>query len=131
MSFLSLCMGTIFCFSDSSQYFETDEITTIADNTDSPHIESVVNPLNCVNEVIEAENNHSPVLLPKSGSGLQGDIIAGSSMKECTPAALANEVHAWAKGDATSFHLRIGPNYSKNQRKAASSKALYDLVAVE
>ena len=41
------------------------------------------------------------------------------------------EPHSYANTDATSFNLRIGPNYKKNKQKAPSGRALYDLVSMD
>ena len=39
--------------------------------------------------------------------------------------------HSYANTDASTFHLRIGPNYKKNKQKAPSSPALYDLISMD
>jgi hypothetical protein len=39
--------------------------------------------------------------------------------------------HTWSSCDASSFQLRCGPNYKKNQKKAPSPPAFYELVGVE
>ena len=39
--------------------------------------------------------------------------------------------HSYANTDASTFHLRIGPNYKKNKQKSPSAPALYDLVSMD
>ena len=39
--------------------------------------------------------------------------------------------HSYASTDASTFHLRIGPNYKKNKQKSPSAPALYDLVSMD
>jgi hypothetical protein len=39
--------------------------------------------------------------------------------------------NTWSPCDATTFSLRIGPNYNRNKQKAPSAPALLDIVGVE
>jgi hypothetical protein len=60
-----------------------------------------------------------------------GKPIAGCTFEEVyVPQRLAPE-HTWSKIDHSDFHVRIGPNYSYNKKKAPSPPALYDAFAVD
>jgi hypothetical protein len=39
--------------------------------------------------------------------------------------------HSYGNADASSFQLRIGPNYKKNKQKGPSGPALYDLLSMD
>lgn len=39
--------------------------------------------------------------------------------------------HSYANTDASTFQLRVGPNYKKNKQKAPSAPALYDLLSMD
>ncbi len=55
--------------------------------------------------------------------------IAGSTMQRVG----LNEAapHSWSPANASSFQVRIGPDYNKNKAKAPSGPSLYELVAVD
>ena len=55
--------------------------------------------------------------------------IAGSSMQRVGLTEAAP--HSWSETDATSFQVRVGPDYNKNKLKAASLPALFELVSVD
>jgi len=46
-------------------------------------------------------------------------------------ASIETQPHSYSNVDAKLFHLRIGPNYKKNKRKAPSGPALYDLISMD
>jgi hypothetical protein len=39
--------------------------------------------------------------------------------------------NTWTKCASSVYHLRIGPNYSKNGNKAPSNEALYNIVGID
>ena len=69
-------------------------------------------------------------------------MIAGETFK-CYDTAIGEEEegndttkavsisNTWSKCLSSVFHLRIGPNYSKNGLKAPSNEALYNIVGID
>lgn len=39
--------------------------------------------------------------------------------------------HTWSFADSRQFNVRVGPDYNKNKRKAASSTPFYEPFAVD
>jgi len=56
---------------------------------------------------------------------------AGSSMQRRAEMQPGKDLMAWNDSQASTFKLRIGPNYSKNNKKAPSADSLYSLVAMD
>lgn len=63
-------------------------------------------------------------LFPAGSSMVQSHIGIGMGEDCLVP-------HTWEGCDASTFQMRIGPNYNWNKQKAPSAKALYELVGVE
>ena len=56
--------------------------------------------------------------------------LAGSTMTYIADEAKANQgKHAWAKCSASTFRLRVGPNYRRTGRKEPSGISLYEPIA--
>jgi len=80
-----------------------------------------------------------PRALPTQGNELerqvQGKGITSSEAIRAYSAAPTDSVqvkpHTYANTDASTFNLRVGPNYKKNKQKEPSGPALYDLVSVD
>lgn len=57
--------------------------------------------------------------------------VAGRTCADFLREGPTSEYHTWYSVDASTFSLRVGPNYDKNKSKGPSADALYDLVGLE
>lgn len=57
--------------------------------------------------------------------------VAGASCADFKRMAQTDEFHTWYQCDATTFQLRVGPNYEKLKKKGPSADALYEVVGLE
>ncbi len=71
----------------------------------------------------------SPGGSDKSKAKKRSDKTAGLTMPKAE-GATPND-NTWSNSDASTFSLRVGPNYEKNKQKAPSGKALMELVGVD
>jgi hypothetical protein len=59
-------------------------------------------------------------------------LVAGASLPRVeTPSPGTRVEHAWCKLHASNFHVRSGPDYSRNKLKTASQPALGEVVAID
>lgn len=61
---------------------------------------------------------------PNSAESIRAYANAPTNSVEVKP-------HTYANTDASTFQLRVGPNYKKNKQKAPSGRALYDLISMD
>jgi len=61
---------------------------------------------------------------PNSAEAIRARAAAPASSVDVQP-------HSFSNSDASTFALRVGPNYKKAKRKAPSGPALYDLVSMD
>ena len=62
----------------------------------------------------------------------KGEIpVAGATCADFFRDGLTDEQHTWFPCDATTFQLRVGPNYEKLKKKGPSGDSLYELVGLE
>lgn len=71
-------------------------------------------------ELAKQLQNHDP----NSAETVRAYSVAPTDAIEITP-------HSYANTDASTFQLRVGPNYKKNKQKASSAPALYDLLSMD
>ena len=64
-------------------------------------------------------------------SMVDGKPVPGYTMKCVTTPQRQSPAHSWSKIDHEEFHVRIGPNYGWNKKKAPSAHPLYDVFAVD
>ena len=57
--------------------------------------------------------------------------VAGASCADFKRMGHTDEFHTWYHCDATTFQLRVGPNYEKLKKKGPSADALYEAVGLE
>ena len=57
--------------------------------------------------------------------------VAGVTCADFKRTGLTEECHTWYSCDASTFLLRIGPNYDKFKKKGPSDNALYEIVGME
>jgi hypothetical protein len=60
-----------------------------------------------------------------------GNPVPGYSLQRVTTPQRQSPPHSWSRFDHEEFHVRIGPNYSWNKKKAPSARPLYDVFAVD
>jgi len=62
---------------------------------------------------------------------VDGKPVPGYTMAEVTGPQRQTPTHTWSACDHEDFHVRIGPNYSWNKKKAPSPPPLYEVFATD
>ena len=83
-------------------------------------------------EVLSSSSLSAPPATVKhvAGASVPKSIALDSSSLSLAELTL-RENQTWSKCPSESFHLRVGPNYSSNKKKAPSPQALLEMVGVD
>ena len=81
----------------------------------------------------ESAEQNKPLEGSFAGLSVAGLKLAGTTIPrgEESDGKGENPNNTWSPCDATTFSLRVGPNYNRNKQKAPSAPALLDIVGVE
>ena len=64
--------------------------------------------------------------MPTAGATFPASTTASNGKGEATPGS-----NTWSTCDASSFNLRVGPDYNRNKKKEPSCPSLSEIVGVE